>query len=103
MKSLSSPSFFRQIFWWGDVSKLNPDKDKQTIAVQIINYGMWKHWQWMINRYGKARLKKIIEETPASEFRPAALALARALFNVKKMRYASRSAYIQSQKTLVRT
>ena len=98
MEKAKLPSSFKQIYWWGDASKLNPNKDKKTIVVQVINYGGWEHWQWMINRYGKARLKKIIEEIPASEFRPAALALATVLFNVKKIKYASRSAYIQSQK-----
>lgn len=72
----------------------------RTIVVQTINYGEWQHWQWIVRAYGKSQIKKIIELIPISEFRPGALVLAKLFFGIQKMKYASRSAYIEHQKNL---
>ncbi len=75
----------------------------RTIVVQTVNCGEWRHWQWIIEAYGKNNIRDLIAEIPASEFRPEALALAAAVFGVKEMKYATRSAYIRAQKTLAKT
>lgn len=103
MKRQKIPSFFRPILWSYQFSKLNPEQDARAIMVQTINYGQWRHWLWLVRRYGKSKLRQILKEVPMSEFRPRALQLARILFGISKMNYVSRVAYIQRQKNLAKT
>lgn len=103
MRKEKLPNFFQSILWWCKIEDLDVRKDIRMIVVQTINYGMWQHWQWVVRKYGKYKTRKLIENIPASEFRPEALALAAAIFGIKEMKYVSRSAYIRAQKTLAKT
>ena len=96
------PEFFHAILWSYDLARMDAEQDARTIVVQTINYGQWRHWQWIAKTYGRPGVRRLIEETPASEFRPSALKLASLLFDVPRMKYASRSAYIRHQKALAR-
>lgn len=87
------PSYFKPIFWSYDISGLDTDRDRRRIAIDVINYGDWRHWKWILKNYGKKAVREIIEAVPRTEFRPGALRLASLLFSVKKQSYASRSAY----------
>ena len=79
---------------------INPQRDKKRIIINTINYGNWRHWLWVINFYGKEKVKEIIENTPKTEFRKSALKLISLLLKIKEQKYASRSDYIKSQKNL---
>lgn len=94
------PDFFDSILWSYPLSRLDPHKDMRVIIVQTINYGEWRHWQWILRVYGRAQVKKIVESIPASEFRPGALVLAKLFFGITRMKYVSRSSYIEHQKNL---
>ena len=96
--SLEIPGWFQKFYWWGDASKMNAERDKRTIIVQLINHGGWAHWKWLVETYQKEELKKIIRETPASEFRSGALKLISLLLGIKQMKYASRSDYIKAKR-----
>jgi hypothetical protein len=102
MKKDKLPSFFQSLFWWCDASKLDPARDIRNILVQTINYGDLEHWRWILQRYGKERIRRLLREIPMSEFGRSSLLLAMLIFGVKKMKYASRSSYIRSQKTLAK-
>jgi len=99
-KNLKLPLFFKPLFWSYKFSSINPERDKKRIVINTINYGKWRHWLWMIRFYGKKAIKKMVEETPATEFREPALKLICLLLGIKKLKYASRSTYIKSQKNL---
>lgn len=87
------PAYFKQLFWSYDFSRLDAEKDMRRIVVDTINYGALRHWKWLSTNYGKEAVRKIIETTTLSEFRPRALRLAALLFGAEKSAYASRSAY----------
>ena len=99
-KNTKLPYFFKPIFWSYKFSSLDTEKNKKRIIIDTINYGDWKQWLWIMNFYGKARIKNIIREIPETEFREQALKLISLLLGIKKMKYASRSAYIKSQKNI---
>jgi len=92
------PLFFKPLFWSYKFSSIDPERDKKRIVINTINYGRWKHWLWLIKFYGKGEVKKIIKETPETEFRQPALKLISLLLDIEKLKYASRSDYIKSQK-----
>jgi len=76
------------------------ERDKKRIIINTINYGQWKHWQWIVKNYGRERVKQIIENTPISEFRPRVLKLASILLGIKNLKYASRSDKLKKAKNL---
>ncbi len=93
------PSFFEPLFWELNYSSLDPEENNRTIVVRTINHGRWEHWQWLVNYYGKDNLGELISEIPVSEFRKPALNLISLLLGIERMKYASRSDYIQSKKS----
>lgn len=94
------PEFFRYLLWSYRFPEIDPDEDKETIIINAINYGNWEHWQWIVNHYGIAEVRKIIENTPASAFRPRVLGLIALLLKIKKMKYATRGVKIRAAKNI---
>lgn len=92
------PKWLQKFYWWGDVSKIDLERNKKTIIVQLINYGGWNQWKWLVGTYEKDVLRKIIQEIPISEFRSSALKLISLLLGIKQMKYASRSDYIKAKR-----
>jgi len=97
-KKTKLPKDFKYLLWSYKFSLIDPEEDKERIIVNTINYGQWNHWKWLVKYYGKRRLKKIIENLPASEFRKEALRLISLLLGIKKMKYVSRSAKIKTER-----
>ncbi len=99
-KHLKLPLFFKSLLWSYRFPLINPKRDKKRIIINTINYGGWRHWVWIIKFYGKKEVKRIIQQIPKTEFRERALKLISLLLGIKKLKYASRSDYIKSQKNL---
>ncbi|MBU1255881.1 hypothetical protein KKH35_03355, partial [Patescibacteria group bacterium] len=68
--------------------------------INTINYGNWEHWKWIVKYYGKQKIKGIIREIPASEFRKRALKLISLILGIKEMKYATRGIKIRAEKNL---
>jgi hypothetical protein len=101
-QKLRLPEFFSPLLWAYDFSSIDVERDKRRIIINTINYGQWKHWQWIVSYYGDKEIKQFIENTPISEFRPRALKLISILLGVKKFKYASRSDKLKKAKNLSR-
>ena len=99
-EKLRLPDFFLPLLWAYDFSFINLERDKKRIIINTINYGQWKHWQWIVNYYGEESIKQFIENTPISEFRPRALKLVSILLGIKNFKYASRSDKLKKAKNL---
>jgi hypothetical protein len=99
MKS-SLPERLKPIFWSWDFDKIDIEKNKRTIIVQVLNYGKMRDWQWLTDTYGRDNLKATIVEMPTSEFSPRTVELFKLVFGIKKMKYASRSDYIRNQERI---
>lgn len=57
-KNNKLPAFFKPLMWSYRFSRLNPEELKDRLIVNTINYGKWRHWQWLVNYYGKKKIKK---------------------------------------------
>jgi len=97
------PEFFSPLLWAYNFSSLDLERDKERIIINTINYGQWKHWQWIVNYYGRENIKQFIENTPISEFRSRALKLVSLLLGIKNFKYVSRSDKLQKAKNLSET
>jgi len=100
MPKAKLPESFRPLLWSYRFSEIDPKENAVRIIINTINYGNWKHWQWILNYYGPTEVKKIIENAPASEFRPSALKLICLLLKIKKIKYATRSDKIRAEKNI---
>ncbi len=97
IKKQKLPEGFKPLMWSYDFSKIDPDKDKETIIINTVNYGFWEQWKWLADYYGINRLKNIITEIPESEFRnDRALRLISLILGIKKMKYENRGIKIQA-------
>jgi len=99
-KKAKLPESFRYLLWSYRFSEIDPEEDKERIIVNTVNYGNWEHWRWIVNYYGISEVKKIIENMPASEFRPRVLRLINLLLKINRMKYATRSAKIRAAKNI---
>ena len=99
-QKLRLPEFFLPLLWAYDFSFIDLERDRQRIIINIINYGQWKHWQWIVNYYGEKSIKQFIENTPISEFRSRALKLVSILLGIKNLKYVSRSDKLKKVKNL---
>lgn len=97
-KKLKLPQFFKPLFWSYKFYLIDPQRDRERVIINTINYGDWQHWQWTIKYYGRNKLREIIINIPDSEFRGGSLRLISLLLNIKKMRYASRGVKIKAEK-----
>ena len=87
------PEGLRSLFWSFNFETLDLDKDKRLVIIQVINYGSWSQWRWLVDVYGKETLRAEMLNIPASEFRPGALKLASLLLSLNTPKYASRGSY----------
>lgn len=94
------PEFFLPLLWAYNFSLIDLEIDKRRIIINTINYGQWRHWQWIVNYYGEENIKQFIENTPISEFRPRVLKLISILLGIKNFKYASRGDKLKKAKNL---
>lgn len=97
------PQFFESLFWYCDFLELDLQKNKEEIMIQTINYGNWKHWQWLFKYYGLVESKKIIQDIPVTTLRKRALRLIFLIFKLNKLKYASRGDRIRAKKSISKT
>jgi hypothetical protein len=84
----SLPEMFRPLLWSYRFEELDPEKHRDEIIVQTINHGNLDHWRWIIDRYGKATIRKVLEGRLGTEFYPEFRNLARVIFSVNDFRHA---------------
>lgn len=72
LSSTKLPSFFKPILWSYDFNKIDPRKTSRSVIINAINYGDLKHWRWIIDFYGKSKIKNVIAKAKAAEIRDSA-------------------------------
>ena len=75
---MNLPDYLKPYF-----SRLDHERDRRLVILQIINYGDFDHWRWLVRAYGRVAVCQTLEEALASEVRPQALRLATLLFGVQ--------------------
>lgn len=84
------PQSFRPFFWSYDFTKLDPQKNKKTVILNLVNYGNLKHWRWLVDFYGIEAVASLLKRVPVTEIRPRVLRLVSILFHIENFNYASR-------------
>lgn len=89
---LAIPDFFRPVLWSYDFARFDPEKNRELLIVQAINYGDLSHWRWIIGRYGRDAVRAVLQKIPATFFRPRVQRLVALLFNIQSFNHAPRRA-----------
>ncbi|MDZ4345547.1 MAG: hypothetical protein U1E51_24290 [Candidatus Binatia bacterium] len=82
------PDIFRPLLWSFRWEDMDPEEDKEDIIVNTVNDGTLQHWHWLMNRYGKKEVKRVLEGRLASEIYPESQNLARLIFGIEHLRNA---------------
>jgi hypothetical protein len=89
----SLPDNFRPFFWSYRFESLDPQRDRKTVIVQLINYGTLAHWGWLIREYGSAEVRRTLQSVQATEINPPTRGLASLLFSISHWRNAPRGSH----------
>ncbi len=87
------PKTFRPLLWslkWEDI---DVNEDKEDIILNTINEGRLDHWRWIIKKYGKETIRRVLKRRLDSEFHPESRNLAKVVFSLSQFRHARKSAY----------
>lgn len=89
------PESFRPILWSYRFEDINPQKHKEIIIVQAINYGTLEHWRWICRNYSKREVRAVVQKIPATALRKHVRKLAALVFDIdeRQFNYASRGAH----------
>lgn len=82
------PEMFRPLLWSLRWEEIDVERDKEDIIVAAVNEGCLDHWRWIIKRYGKEEIRRVLERRLVTEIHPESLNLARLIFGVEGLRHA---------------
>ena len=74
------PEIFRPLLWSYDFEKCDPQKMKNIIITNSVNYGTLSHWRWIRSFYGNELIKERLRQMPLS-FRGSVYRLAEIFFS----------------------
>lgn len=84
------PPSFQPLLWSYDFSRLNAQRDKKAIIVNVLNYGDLPEWRMLLDLYGRRGIQKTLGTIAASELRTRVRPLVATMFNLKSFPYARR-------------
>ena len=90
------PRAQRWLFWEVDVSRLDVDRDADSILARILEHGRMVDVRWVLRRYGNERIHRFFREVGHPELTPRTLAFWRAYFKAENETWASPPAWRQS-------
>ena len=93
MADRALPETFRPLFWSYDFSRIDPERHQKTIIVQVLNYGTFSQWRWLIETYGREAVRGVLERIPATEIKPRTRRLASLVFDEPRFSYAPRGTH----------
>ena len=75
------PEIFRSILWSYDFEKCDPEKMKNTIIKQTVNYGDLSHLKWAHSFYGSGAIMDVLNKSLKTEIHEKSFNLAKLLFS----------------------
>jgi len=82
------PDFFKAILWSLEWKKLDIEEDKEDIIVAAVNEGTLDHWRWIIDTYGRAEIRRVLQHRLSSEFHAESRNLAKVIFGISEFKHA---------------
>jgi hypothetical protein len=89
-KSQRLPLSLKPLLWGLKWDDLKIDEDIQDIVTGVINEGTMDQWKWLVETYGKEKIRQVLQERLATEFHPESRHLAQLLFSIPSFRHERR-------------
>lgn len=64
------PAWLQSTFWSSDINKLDINKHKSYIIHQILSWGSFREWKWLLANYPIKTIRKVFIEKPHKDYRP---------------------------------
>lgn len=77
------PLSFKPFLWSYDFDKLDLEKNKQTIIMQILYFGNIKQWRELFHIYGYDQVKNIFKNSRPDEWQYKAINFWKLKFDLK--------------------
>jgi hypothetical protein len=85
-----SSAALRPLFWSYDFSRIDLERHRKMIIVQVLNYGTFNQWRWLIETYGREAVRMVLQQIPATEIKPRTRRLVTLVFDAPRFNYAPR-------------
>jgi hypothetical protein len=56
------PAAVRSTLWSHDLSGIDPQRDRELIITQVLNYGNWQAVLWLLETYGEKEVRKVVRK-----------------------------------------
>ena len=76
------PNFLQPALWSYDLKKMSKKKDKKIIITQILNFGTWRHVEWLQKNYSSKEIKEVIKNPGRGVWRADVLNFWQKIFNL---------------------
>jgi hypothetical protein len=93
MKGGAIPETMRPLFWSYNFSRLDLEQHRKTVILQVLNYGTFEQWRWLIDMYGKEGVRAVAMQVPVTEIKPRTRRLAALVFGVPRFNHALRGSH----------
>jgi len=67
------PAAVRSTLWSYDLSGIDPQRDRELVITQVLNYGNWQAVLWLLETYGKEEVRKVVRKPRRGMWWPRAL------------------------------
>jgi hypothetical protein len=67
------PAAVRSTLWSHDLSGIDPQRDRELVITQVLNYGNWQAVLWLLETYGKEEVRKVVRKPRRGMWWPRAL------------------------------
>lgn len=77
------PKYIQPFLWSYDVAKMDIQRNKKRIILNILNLGDSKSVKWLFEVYKKEEIKKVIEDSSLGEWNKKSLNFWQLFFNIQ--------------------
>jgi hypothetical protein len=93
MTEHTPPEALRPLLWSYDFSRIDLERHRKMIIVQVLNYGTFNQWRWLIETYGREAVRAVVQQIPATEIKPRTRRLVSLVFDAPHFDYAPRGSH----------
>lgn len=77
------PEYIQPFLWSYDIAKMDLQKNKKIIILNILNLGDEKSVKWLFDVYKKEEIKKVVENSSLGEWNKKSLNFWKLFFTIK--------------------
>jgi hypothetical protein len=77
------PKQFQRVLWSYDINKMDLEKDKREIIIQVLNYGTWEDLKLLYKSYSEEEIKQVVKNPRRGVWFKKVLNFWTTIFNIR--------------------